>query len=145
MIRHVSTLPYNSGWKVQLGCHVTLHSITLRALDSIGPKKKKNQAKAREVNAQCYLLLGLGWVGCVSLILLVGFVHVAVRVGPTTLGGDFVITLWFVCRPWIIIEWRSTRDKSPLMYRPFPLSIGFGRFLLCTSRCSLCFDICSLL
>ena len=61
MIRHVSTLPYNSGWKVQLGCHVTLHSITLRALDSIGPKKK-NQAKAREVNAQCYLLLGLGWV-----------------------------------------------------------------------------------
>ena len=143
MIRHVSTLPYNSGWKVQLGCHVTLHSITLRALDSIGPKKKKiKQRQERLMHSVTYCW---GWVGCVSLILLVGFVHVAVRVGPTTLGGDFVITLWFVCRPWIIIEWRSTRDKSPLMYRPFPLSIGFGRFLLCTSRCSLCFDICSLL
>ena len=144
MSRHVWTLPYNCGWKVQLGCHVTLHSISLRALDSIGTKKK--QAKAREVNAQCYLLLGLG-LGWVCVFDSSCWVHSTwrLRVGPTTLGGDFVITLWFVCRPWIIIEWRPTRDKSPLTYRPIPLSICFGRFLLCTSRCSLCFDICSLL
>jgi len=144
MSRHVSTLPYNCGWKVQLGCHVTLHGISLRALDSIGTKKSK-QRQERLMHSVTYcwgwgwgwVWVGLGWV-CVFDSSC--WVHSTWR-----LGGDFVITLWFVCRPWIIIEWRPTRDKSPLTYRPFPLSICFGRFLLCTSRCSLCFDICSYL